>query len=112
LRDYLIEKITNDAARRHIDAGMDAIEIFEKILSDRLTLPSGKKRRIAVIPTGDMIDTYGRLLAYVAPWYANTQTDPLPNAPSIALYFTKACLSSSVSSKSKNNLHFYLSFYF
>jgi hypothetical protein len=42
LRDYLIEKITNDAAQRHIDAGMDAIEIFEKILSDRLTLPTGK----------------------------------------------------------------------
>jgi endonuclease YncB( thermonuclease family) len=31
-----------------------------------------------VVPTGDMIDTNGRLLAYVAPWYANTQTDPLP----------------------------------
>lgn len=32
LRDYLSNKITNDAAKRHIEAGMDAIEVFERML--------------------------------------------------------------------------------
>ncbi len=41
LREYLSNKITKDTAKRHIDAGMDAIEIFERMLSDRLTLPNG-----------------------------------------------------------------------
>ncbi len=57
---------------------MDAIEIFERMLSDRLMLPNGERRKIAVIPTGDLIDIFGRFLAYVSPWYANTQEDPLP----------------------------------
>ena len=78
LRNYLINKITSDAAKKHIDAAMDAIEAFEKMLSERLTLPDGSQRKIAVMPTGDLIDMFGRMLAYVSPWYKNTQEDPLP----------------------------------
>ena len=78
LRSYLSNKITNDAAKKHIDAGMDAIEVFERMLSERLTLPDGNKRKIAVMPTGELIDIHGRILAYVSPWYQNNGEDPLP----------------------------------
>ncbi|MGD1838071.1 MAG: thermonuclease family protein [Nitrososphaeraceae archaeon] len=78
LCNYLIEKLTDDAATKHINAGNDATIIFEDLLEERLTKSSGSKRRTAVIPTGEVIDTYGRLLAYIAPWFNNDQNDPLP----------------------------------
>jgi hypothetical protein len=49
LRDYLIDKITPDAAQRHIDAGNDATKEFEAILEERLTLPNGKKQQVGII---------------------------------------------------------------
>jgi hypothetical protein len=33
---------------------------------------------VATIPTGEVIDRYGRLLAYLAPWFGGTRSDPLP----------------------------------
>ena len=48
------------------------------MLEQRLTKPSGSKRRTAVIPTGEIIDTYGRLLAYIAPWFDGGPNYPLP----------------------------------
>ena len=35
---------------------------------------------LAIIPSGEIIDTYGRLLAYFTPWYDGTAADPLPPA--------------------------------
>lgn len=78
LRRYLIKKLTPDAAQRHIEAGNEATRVFETILEQRLTRPNGTKRRLAVIPTGEIIDRYGRLLAYLAPWFSGTRTDPVP----------------------------------
>ena len=78
LRAYLIERLTNDAAEKHISAGNDATAIFTDLLEQRLTKPSGSKRRTAVIPTGQIIDTYGRLLAYISPWFAGGASDPVP----------------------------------
>ena len=43
-----------------------------------MTKPPGSKRKTAVIPTGEIIDIYGRLLAYIAPWFDGGQNDPLP----------------------------------
>jgi endonuclease YncB( thermonuclease family) len=77
LRDYLIEKLTPDAAQRHIDAGNDASKEFEAILEERLTMPNGKKRQVGIIPTGEIIDVYGRMLAYITPYFAGG-SDPLP----------------------------------
>ncbi len=68
LREYLIEKLTPDAAAWHIAAGMEATNVFNTFLEDRLTRPSGTKRNLAIIPTGEIVDMYGRLLAYLAPW--------------------------------------------
>jgi len=78
LRGYLSEKITPDAASKHINASIDSVNAFESMLESRLTLENGNKRDVAIIPTGEMVDSHGRLLAYVAPWFANTATDPLP----------------------------------
>jgi len=83
LREYLISRLTEDAAARHNSAGLDATLEFQRLLERRLTHPDGTKRRVAVIPTGELIDLYGRMLAYIAPWFDNTAADPLPprNSP-------------------------------
>lgn len=78
LREYLINKLSDDAAERHILAGNDASNVFNTLLEQRLTKPDGKKRGVATIPTGEIIDQYGRLLAYIAPWFEGTKADPLP----------------------------------
>jgi endonuclease YncB( thermonuclease family) len=78
LRDYLIGRLTPDAAERHIGAGLGASAAFEARQEQRLTRPNGTRRRVAVIPTGEFIDRYGRLLAYLAPWFAGPPNDPLP----------------------------------
>jgi endonuclease YncB( thermonuclease family) len=75
---YLANKITNDAAQRHIGAALRASQEFDLLLETRLTKPNGAKRSLAVIPTGEIIDTYSRMLAYFAPWFANNAADPLP----------------------------------
>ncbi len=78
LRNYLSSKLTADAAEKHIKAANDATNVFNDLLEERLTRPNGSKRRLATIPTGELIDGFGRLLAYVAPWYGGGQSDPVP----------------------------------
>jgi endonuclease YncB( thermonuclease family) len=78
LREYLVGRLTPDAAERHIAAGLGASAAFEALQDQRLTRPDGSRRRVAVIPTGEFIDRYGRLLAYLAPWFAGPPNDPLP----------------------------------
>ncbi|RAY13784.1 hypothetical protein DPM19_19215 [Actinomadura craniellae] len=78
LREYLISRLTPDAAERHITAATLASAEFEALQDRRLTRPNGRRRRTAVIPTGEVIDRYGRMLAYVAPWYEGGNVDPLP----------------------------------
>jgi hypothetical protein len=67
LRDFLVGRLTPDAAERHIAAGLGATAALEALQNQRLTRPDGGRRRVAVIPTGELIDRYGRLLAYLAP---------------------------------------------
>jgi endonuclease YncB( thermonuclease family) len=78
LREYLVGRLTADAAERHIGAGLGASASFEALQDQRLTKPDGSRRRVAIIPTGELIDHYGRLLAYLAPWFAGPPGDPLP----------------------------------
>lgn len=78
LRDYFLSKLTPDAAERHINAADDATDALKNLVEERLTRPSGSRRRMATIPTGELIDRYGRLLAYIAPWYGSSESDPLP----------------------------------
>jgi endonuclease YncB( thermonuclease family) len=78
LRDYLVARLTNTAAQRHIEAGERASEAFGQLLATRLTRPNGTTRSVATIPTGEIIDSHGRMLAYIAPWFTGSQSDPLP----------------------------------
>jgi endonuclease YncB( thermonuclease family) len=77
LRDYLVDKLGDDAAERHIGAAMAASSAFDQLLAQRLTDDNGNQRRLAIIPTGEIVDTYGRMLAYFSPWY---RPDELPPA--------------------------------
>ena len=78
LRHYLITRLTADAAERHVEAGNRATQVFDDLLQHRLTRPDGTMRRIASIPTGQLIDSHGRLLAYIVPWFSGSQNDPVP----------------------------------
>lgn len=78
LREYLTTRITSDAAQRHIDAGLKATDVHRQQVDERLALPAGKKRKMAVIATGALLDDNGRLLAYTAPWFGGGASDPLP----------------------------------
>ena len=68
MREYLLERLDGEAALRHLRAGHGASARFEILLAERLTLPDGAKRCVAVMAGGEFIDTYGRLLAYCAPY--------------------------------------------
>ena len=78
LREYLVERVTDKAAANHIAGAHRASEKFERLQKERLGRPSGNARRLAVMPRGEVIDTNCRLLAFIAPHYANTPSDPLP----------------------------------
>lgn len=66
---YLVERLVPDAAQRHIEAGSQASAAFQRFMDERLQIGDDTRRRLAVFPTGELIDVYGRLLAYVAPWF-------------------------------------------
>lgn len=78
LADYLVDRLDGDAAARHIAAGNEASVQFDLLLRDRLARPDGAQRRVATIPTGEVIDRYGRMLAYLAPWFSGARGDPVP----------------------------------
>lgn len=77
LRRHLLYRLDADAAAsRHIAAGERASAVFEALLADRLTRPDGTRRPLAIMPTGEMIDSYGRLLAYFAPYFGGRELPP------------------------------------
>ncbi|GAA3086187.1 hypothetical protein [Streptosporangium carneum] len=78
LRDYLVARITPDAAQRHLAAGQAAAQEHEDMVNIRLADPNGRRRKLAVIATGELVEDKGRLLAYTAPWFSGSASDPLP----------------------------------
>jgi endonuclease YncB( thermonuclease family) len=79
LRDHLLSRLTPDAAERHIAAAERATAHFQSLRERRLTRSDGTTRRVAVVPTGELVDRYGRLLAYLGPWFAGADSgDPRP----------------------------------
>jgi endonuclease YncB( thermonuclease family) len=78
LRDYLVSRITPDAAQRHQAAGKAAAEAHTDMVATRLARPDGSQRKLAVIATGELVESNGRLLAYTAPWFSGGSSDPLP----------------------------------
>ncbi|MFJ3442462.1 hypothetical protein ACIPM2_14970 [Streptomyces sp. NPDC086081] len=78
LRDHLVSRITDDAAQRHQAAGKAAAEAHADMVATRLTRPDGSRRKLAVIATGELVESNGRLLAYTAPWFGGGSSDPQP----------------------------------
>jgi endonuclease YncB( thermonuclease family) len=62
---YLTQRITADAAKKHINAGKDASTHFEKVKNAALNKPNGTRRKVGVLPSGEVIDRNGRMLAYI-----------------------------------------------
>jgi endonuclease YncB( thermonuclease family) len=62
---YLTQRITADAAKKHINAGKDASTHFEKVKDAALNKPNGTRRKVGVLPSGEVIDRNGRMLAYI-----------------------------------------------
>jgi hypothetical protein len=78
LHTYLVERLTQDAAERHLNAGSRASKEFQALPDRRLTRPDGGRGKVVTVRTGELIDRYGRLLAYLAPWFSGSASDPLP----------------------------------
>jgi endonuclease YncB( thermonuclease family) len=75
-KDYLLVKLTDNAASIHIDTAHEASAKFQEFMDTRLQVDDDTRRRLAVFPTGEMIDIYGRLLAYIAPWFNRDELPP------------------------------------
>jgi endonuclease YncB( thermonuclease family) len=73
---YLLNKLTADAAAIHIEAAHEATSHFQQFLDSRLQVDDDTRRRLAVFPAGELIDGYGRLLAYIAPWFKREELPP------------------------------------
>lgn len=69
LRAHLLDRLTPDAASRHLAAGKRAGEEFEKMRAERLVFNPRHEAKLGVIVTGEVIEQNGRLLAYVTPWF-------------------------------------------
>jgi hypothetical protein len=75
LRKHLYDRLTADAAERHLSAGARAGVEFERMRSQRLEFnPDTGRAKVGIIVTGEAIEENGRLLGYVTPWL----TPPLP----------------------------------
>ena len=73
LKNYLIPKIENNAGTLQINQGLKAKEYFKNLLDTRLRKPNGSKRSLFVKSADQYFDSYGRLLAYVAPSFSKTE---------------------------------------
>ncbi|MFI7048923.1 hypothetical protein [Streptosporangium sandarakinum] len=59
LRDYFAARITPDAAERHLAAGQAAAQAHEEMITARLARPDGTQRKLAVIATGELVESKG-----------------------------------------------------
>lgn len=71
---YLTDRITKDAAKKHINAGKDASAHFENVKNKALNKAGGTRRKVGVLPSGEVIDRNGRMLAYIMTYFEK----PLP----------------------------------
>lgn len=70
LAQYLYPKLaTATAGTLQERQGESATTKFKELLNEKLTRPSGSKRRVFLRSAGQPFDHYGRLLAYMAPAY-------------------------------------------
>ncbi|MBK1876003.1 thermonuclease family protein [Pelagicoccus mobilis] len=68
---------TGRAGTLHGEQGEAAHEHFERLVEEKLTKPSGRKRRVYLKSGNEPFDRYGRLLAYMAPNYTRAERDEM-----------------------------------
>lgn len=69
--DYLLPKLeTGQAGSLQFTQGKSASSFYKNKINERLTRPSGSKRKLFIRAPEEPFDNYGRLLAYVAPSYS------------------------------------------
>lgn len=70
LAAYLHPKLAaGNAGTLQKDQGDKATEKFQELLDQKLTKPSGRKRKLFEMAADEHFDHYGRLLAYISPYY-------------------------------------------
>ncbi|HHC78489.1 MAG TPA: nuclease [Flavobacteriia bacterium] len=68
--DFILPKLeTTTAGTLQKQQGEDAKVFFKQLLDARLTKPNGTKRSLYIKSADEHFDSYGRLLAYIAPQY-------------------------------------------
>jgi endonuclease YncB( thermonuclease family) len=71
LAEHLRPKLTTGkAGTLQGEQGDKATEKFKELLDEKLTKPTGRKRRVFLRAADQHFDGYGRLLAYMAPSYS------------------------------------------
>ena len=79
LAAYLHPKlVTGHAGTLQEEQGAKATAAFEKMLKEKLTKPSGRKRSVYLRAADETFDHYGRLLAYMAPSYSAKELEGMP----------------------------------
>jgi endonuclease YncB( thermonuclease family) len=68
-----VKLITGKAGTLHQEQGEKAYAEFQKLLDAKLTKKAGKKRPVFLWAANEHFDQYGRLLAYVAPYYTKKE---------------------------------------
>jgi len=75
---YLAPKLaTGKAGTLQEEQGEQATTVFKKLLSEKLTRPSGQKRRLFIRVADQHFDQYGRLLVYMAPSYTAKELESM-----------------------------------
>jgi len=73
-RNHILPKLENtDAGTLQYTQGKAASAHYKQIITQRLTKPSGAKRKLFLRSPEQPFDGYGRLLAYVAPSYSSKE---------------------------------------
>jgi endonuclease YncB( thermonuclease family) len=62
--------VTGKAGTLQGEQGVAATQKFEELLAEKLTRPNGSKRRVYLHSSDESFDQYGRLLAYMSPYYS------------------------------------------
>lgn len=71
---YLHPKLVDGrAGTRQKEQGEAATAAFQRLLDERLTRPNGRRRSLFLRAGDERFDQYGRLLAYIAPAYSETE---------------------------------------
>ncbi|HUT98522.1 MAG TPA: thermonuclease family protein [bacterium] len=78
LAQHLLPKLaTGSAGTLQKTQGEAAKKVFEGLIEEKLTKSNGKKRNVFLWAADEHYDQYGRLLAYVSPYYTPKERDSM-----------------------------------